>query len=72
MRINDELKKKRTFTIDGLWDLDWIPGTGKTKNKAKILSLLKKTKIVDIDAFEEMDSDITPNEVNLFDREHSA
>ncbi|CDG18456.1 RNA-directed DNA polymerase [Xenorhabdus doucetiae] len=72
LRINDELKKKRTFTIDGLWDLDWICGKSNNKNKAKILSLLKKTKIMDIDAFEEMDSDITPNEVNLFDRKHSA
>ncbi len=72
LRINDEIKKKKTFTIDGLWDLDWIPGTGKTGNKAKILSLLKKTKIIDVDAFEEMDSDITPSEVNLFDKEHSA
>ncbi|HIE8925663.1 TPA: RNA-directed DNA polymerase [Klebsiella variicola subsp. variicola] len=72
LRIDDELKKKRTFTIDGLWDVDWIPGSTKSQNKAKILSLLKKTKIVDIDAFEEMDDDITPEEVNLFDKEHSA
>lgn len=72
LRINDEIKKKKSFTIDGLWDLDWIPGTGKTKNKAKILSLLKKTKIVNTDAFEEMDSNITPNEVNLFGKDHSA
>lgn len=71
LRINDEIKKKRVFTIDGLWDLDWIPGSGKTKNKAKIISLLKKTNIVDINAFEEIDSDITPSEVDLFDRKHS-
>ncbi|HBK4691634.1 TPA: RNA-directed DNA polymerase [Serratia marcescens] len=71
-RINDELKKKKTFSIDGLWDVDWIPGKATNKNKAKILSLLKKTKIVDMEAFEEMDSDITPDEVNLFFKEHSA
>ncbi|EAN9200325.1 RNA-directed DNA polymerase [Salmonella enterica] len=72
IRINDELKKKKAFSIDGLWDVDWIPGKPTNKNKAKILSLLKKTKIVDTDAFEEMDNDITPEEVNLFDKEHSA
>mgnify|MGYP002511462552 CR=1 FL=1 len=71
-RINDELKGKKTFTIDGLWDVEWIPGSAKSKNKQKILSILKKTKIVDLDAFEEMDNDITPEEVNLFDKEHSA
>ncbi len=71
-RINDELKGKKTFTIDGLWDVEWIPGSAKNKNKQKILSILKKTKIVDLDAFEEMDNDITPEEVNLFDKEHSA
>ncbi|WP_063075022.1 RNA-directed DNA polymerase [Escherichia coli] len=71
-RINDELKEKKTFTIDGLWDVEWIPGSAKNKNKQKILSILKKTKIVDLDAFEEMDNDITPEEVNLFDKEHSA
>ena len=71
-RINDELKEKKTFTIDGLWDVEWIPGSAKSKNKQKILSILKKTKIVDLDAFEEMDNDITPEEVNLFDKEHSA
>ncbi|MDY9095343.1 RNA-directed DNA polymerase [Escherichia coli] len=71
-RINDELKEKKTFTIDGLWDVEWIPGSAKNKNKQKILSILKKTKIVDLDAFEEMDTDITPEEVNLFDKEHSA
>lgn len=71
-RINDELKKKSTFSIDGLWNIDWIPGETKSENKAKILSLLKKTKIVDTDAFEEMDNDITPEEVNLFDKGHSA
>lgn len=72
LRIDDELKKKRTFTIDGLWNVDWIPGSTKSKNKSKILSLLKKTKIVDIDAFDEMDDNITPKEVNLFEKEHSA
>ncbi|ELY4855542.1 RNA-directed DNA polymerase [Cronobacter turicensis] len=72
IRIDDELKKKKSFSIDGLWDVDWIPGKPTNKNKAKILSLLKKTKIVDTDAFEEMDNDITPQEVNLFDKEHSA
>ncbi|MBG6038282.1 RNA-directed DNA polymerase [Proteus cibarius] len=72
LRIDDEIKKKKTFTIDGLWDMDWIPGSENSKNKAKIISLLKKTKIVDIDTFEEMDSDIEPNEVDLFDREYSA
>lgn len=71
-RINDELKGKKTFTIDGLWDVEWIPGSAKNKNKQKILSILKKTKIVDLDAFEEMDNDITPEEVNLFNKEHSA
>ena len=71
-RINDELKGKKTFTIDGLWDVEWIPGSAKSKNKQKILSILKKTKIVDLDAFEEMDNDITPEEVNLFNKEHSA
>ncbi|EKG6367532.1 hypothetical protein O3748_003846, partial [Salmonella enterica] len=60
------------FSIDGLWNVEWIPGKPENKNKAKILSLLKKTKIVDTDAFEEMDNDITPEEVNLFVKEHSA
>lgn len=72
LRINDEINGKRVYTIDGLWDLDWIPGSGKSANKAKIISLLKKTKIVDIDVFDEMDSNISPNEIDLFDREHSA
>ncbi|MGY3924958.1 RNA-directed DNA polymerase [Aeromonas jandaei] len=71
-RINDELKNKKTFTIDGLWDLDWIPGKSTNKNKAKILSILKKTNIVNVDIFNEMDTDIAPDEVNLFDQEHSA
>ncbi|BBV03733.1 hypothetical protein BML2531_15090 [Providencia rettgeri] len=75
VRINDEMNKKnkkKSFTIDGLWNLDWIPGSGKSPNKAKMISLLKKTRIVDIDIFEEMDSDIAPSEVDLFSREHSA
>lgn len=72
VRVNDELQKKKTFSIDGLWDVDWIPGGATNKNKNKILSLLKKTKIVNADAFEEMDNDITPEEVNLFIKEHSA
>lgn len=72
LRIDDELKGKKTFTIDGLWDVEWIPGSTKSQNKQKILSILKKTKIVDLNAFKEMDNDITPEEVNLFDKEHSA
>lgn len=71
-RVDDELNKKKSFSIDGLWNVEWIPGKPENKNKAKILSLLKKTKIVDTEAFEEMDNDITPEEVNLFVKEHSA
>lgn len=72
LRINDEINGGKTFTIDGLWDLDWIPGTNKNPNKSRIISLLKKTKIVDAVAFEEMDSNIEPSEIDLFDKEHSA
>lgn len=72
LRIHDELKQKKTFSINGLWDLDWIPGTEKNQNKSRILSLMKKTQIVDIEIFKKMDSVISPNEVNLFDKEHSA
>lgn len=72
LRINDEINGGKTFTIDGLWDLDWIPGTNINPNKSRIISLLKKTKIVDAVAFEEMDSNIEPSEIDLFDKEHSA
>lgn len=72
LRINDEIGGKKTFTIDGLWDLSWIPGSDKSPNKARIISLLKKTKIVDAIAFEGIDSNIEPDEIDLFDKEHSA
>lgn len=72
LRIDSEFRKKKTFPIDNLWDMDWIPGKSTNKNKSKILSILKKTNIVDFDILDEMDVDITPEEVNIFVKEHSA
>ncbi|STD92064.1 Reverse transcriptase (RNA-dependent DNA polymerase) [Escherichia coli] len=71
VRINDELTKEKTFSVNNLWNIDWIQGKETSPNKAKILSLLRKTKIVDTDKFDKMDENITPEEVNLFFKEHS-
>lgn len=44
VRINDELTKEKTFSVNNLWNIDWIQGKETSPNKAKILSLLRKTK----------------------------
>ena len=72
IRINDELTQKKSYSFEGLWDIDWIPGKATNRNKAKIISILKRTKIIDMKIFKNMDETIAPKEVNLFNKKYSA
>ncbi|HID8401011.1 RNA-directed DNA polymerase [Serratia marcescens] len=71
-RVNEEVTKKKKYGFEKIWSIDWIPGGATNPNKAKITSILKKTKIVDMDIYDEMDKIITPEEINLFSKEHSG
>lgn len=65
-RVNDEIKRVKSFMYDRLWDISWIEGIEKSAKKRKVISIISKTNILDQDKFALMDSLIPYEEVSLF------